>query len=113
MQPVPDPSTSVPNSRVLLVEDDPDLGRALRTALVEDRIELTQARHVAEALERVAQQSFELVLLDLGLPGAEGWEVLNFLRQPGLEQQVPVILLPPEIPRLTSCVGSIWARMIM
>src|SRR6185436_10718420 len=98
MQPVPDPSIpvpsiSVPNSRVLLVEDDPDLGRALQTALVEDRIELIQARHVAEALERVAQQTFELVLLDLGLPGAEGWDLLNHLRQPGLEQQVPVILL--------------------
>ncbi|HXJ58893.1 MAG TPA: response regulator [Verrucomicrobiae bacterium] len=93
MEPSPDIFPAPPHAHVLLVEDETKLGDTLRTALVEDRISLTQARSVPEALERIAQHAFDLVLLDLGLPDTDGWELLNRLRQPPPEQQLPVIVL--------------------
>jgi signal transduction histidine kinase/HPt (histidine-containing phosphotransfer) domain-containing protein len=69
-----------PFSRVLLVEDDVELGETLIESLRADHITVTQARNGREALAAVQRDPFELILLDLGLPGADGFEVLRQLR---------------------------------
>src|SRR6266496_1058965 len=72
MQQPPAARLTQPRFRVLLIEDDPDLGAALQTGLAEDRISLVIAGNAPQALEAVAQASFDLALLDLGLPGMHG-----------------------------------------
>src|ERR1051325_9091564 len=79
--------------RVLLIEDDLDLGAALQTGLAEDRISLVIAENASAALEAVAQAPFDLALLDLGLPGMDGFELLQQLKQNPACQFVPVIVL--------------------
>jgi two-component system response regulator QseB len=77
--------------RILLVEDDELLGAGIRDAL--DRAHLgaewvTSGREVAAALRAA---SFDLVILDLGLPGKDGIEVLRDLRSRG--DKTPVLIL--------------------
>lgn len=77
--------------RILLVEDDVSLASGLRLAL-------ENAHHVVEhvadgrsASRAALDQDFDLVILDLGLPGMDGIDVLKSLRQNG--KHVPVLIL--------------------
>ncbi len=77
--------------RVLLVEDDPMIAKGLATALRQDGYAVdgvSDGRHAAEALRT---ESFDIVLLDLGLPGRDGLEVLRELR--GRGDPTPVIIV--------------------
>ena len=84
--------------RVLLVEDDPIIRRAMRRLLAIDfdDLELTEAGTVAEALARVDEEPFDLVLLDLGLPDGSGLDAIAPMRvrQPGLP--ILVVSSQPE-----------------
>ena len=62
---------SLPASQVLLVEDDPKMHEVLSALLQEDNITLTGAADAQQALALVREQQFDLMLLDLGLPGTE------------------------------------------
>ena len=79
--------------RILLVEDDPLLGDGLLTALKRDGHAvdwLTDGQQAAHALHG---ESFELVLLDLSLPGIDGIEVIRRIRaNPGIVQ-MPIFAL--------------------
>lgn len=59
-------------SRILLVEDDPALGRALVNALQQDRWPVDHVSTLADAFEAVLQRSYRLILLDRGLPDGDG-----------------------------------------
>jgi CheY-like chemotaxis protein len=83
----------LPASKVLLVEDDPKMHEVLSALLHEDNIALANAATAEQAIAMVREQPFDLMLLDLGLPGLNGFEVLKQLRQNPLERPVPVIVL--------------------
>jgi len=77
--------------RVLLVEDDRMIAQGLLTGLVQEGYTVD---HVADGLSAgaaLASSAFDLVLLDLGLPGRDGLEVLRELRQ--RKDATPVIIL--------------------
>ena len=84
-------AVGVGRMRVLLVEDDPMIAKGLQTALRQDGYAVdgvSDGRHAAEALRT---ESFDIVLLDLGLPGRDGLEVLRELR--GRGDSTPVIIV--------------------
>jgi len=60
------------SSRILLVEDDPALGRALVCALEQDRWPVDHVASLAEAFEAVLQRSYRVILLDRSLPDGDG-----------------------------------------
>ncbi|MGC5011406.1 response regulator transcription factor [Streptosporangium sp. DT93] len=66
--------------RLLVVEDEADLVEALRMGLVRAGYEVDVARDVAEARERLRADPYDLVLLDLTLPGGDGFEACRVLR---------------------------------
>lgn len=78
----------------LVVEDNPGDARLL-SELMKDiptvSFQLTHVETLAASLDRLNQQSFDIVLLDLGLPDSHGLEGLEKLRESG--HQVPIILL--------------------
>ena len=80
-------------TRVLLVEDDTAVGEVLREGLRADGIELVTAATVTEAMQSLRTEHIDLVLLDLGLPGADGFEFLQSLKADDLFQGIPVIVL--------------------
>jgi len=76
---------------ILIVEDDPLLADAI-TQLLRSRHHLVDAVTRAETAEdAIEQESFDLMILDIGLPGIDGFELLRRLR--AKNRQVPVLVL--------------------
>ena len=65
--------------RILVVEDDRALGRALLAALEGAGFATTLLSHGAAALEALRTKTFDVVLLDIGLPFVDGWHILETL----------------------------------
>jgi len=76
---------------VLIVEDNPDLAYGLRTGLEIEGYEVAVADDGETGLTRAKQWLPDLVILDLMLPGMDGYRVLRSLRDDGLE--MPVLIL--------------------
>ncbi len=84
---------TLPASHVLLVEDDPGTPEILGVLLHEDNVNLTSAKDAIEAMTLAKTKHFDLILLDLGLPGVNGFELLRQLKEVPETQPVPVIVL--------------------
>lgn len=78
---------------VLLVEDDPEMPRVLSALLEGDGVCLSSARNAPQALEVVRRKPFDLILLDLGLPGINGLDLLRHLKEAPDTEGIPVIIL--------------------
>lgn len=76
--------------RVLLVEDDAMIGESVRKGLRQDGFTVDWVRDGAAAEAALASHTYEVVLLDLGLPRKSGVEVLKSLRRGG--NDVPVLI---------------------
>src|SRR6266850_1429224 len=81
---------SVSRGRVLIVDDEPEIRRVLRMALVSHGYEITEARSGEEALETFREPVPEIVLLDLKLPGMGGLETCRAIIA---VSDVPIIVL--------------------
>lgn len=77
--------------RILLVEDEPLIADAVKTALQRQEFRVDWAANGHMALEALQAGRFDLVILDLGLPDQDGLHVLAALRQRDID--VPVIIL--------------------
>ncbi len=77
--------------RILLVEDDELIGGAVKQALKDDSQAVDWVRDGVTALSSIELESYDLVLLDLGLPHKDGLEVLKTLRQG--KKNMPVIII--------------------
>ena len=84
---------NLPVSQVLLVEDDPHVPEVLAALLQDDPITLVSAQSAVEGLKLAREKSFDLILLDLGLPGVNGFELLKLLKESAETQAIPVIVL--------------------
>src|SRR5258706_3037719 len=83
----------LPASSVLLVEDDPKVAEVLAGLLQDDNITISSAEDAAKALELTRETNFDLILLDLGLPGMNGFELLVQLKAAPKTESIPVIVL--------------------
>lgn len=77
--------------RILLVEDEVKVAKALREGLEAEHYDTTVVHNGEEAFFLATTQSFDLLLLDLMLPGRSGLEILAALRQRGFH--MPVLVL--------------------
>ncbi len=77
-------------TRVLVVDDDPNIRTSLRFALEDEGYDVVEAPTGEDALERMAEQPADLVLLDLMLPGMDGFECCRQLRR---TSDVPVVVV--------------------
>ncbi len=78
---------------VLLVDDEDALRRVMRDLLVRDGFDVVEARTGAEALDQVDKHAPDVVVLDLNLPGMDGYSVLSELRARPATKTIPVIVL--------------------
>jgi two-component system, OmpR family, response regulator len=77
--------------RVLLVEDDPMIGYAIQGALRDATFAADWVKNGQTALSALDCQYYDMVLLDLGLPGKDGLEVLTAIR--AKNNQVPLLII--------------------
>jgi DNA-binding response OmpR family regulator len=83
--------------RILLIEDDPMLGKALVRGLVHHGMSVDWAHDGAEGSAALVQDEHALVLLDLGLPKQSGIDVLKAARAAGLAVPVLIITARDEV----------------
>src|SRR5258708_13917415 len=77
--------------RILVVEDEPTLAMTLADRLEAEGYSVDLAPTGELALERAAADTFDLVMLDVMLPGRNGFEVCRELRQQRLEFPIPML----------------------
>jgi len=77
-------------ARILVVDDEPGMLRALRTLLARHGFQVEQAETGRQALESYSYYRPDLVLLDLGLPDISGLEVIRDLRA---RANTPIVVL--------------------
>jgi two-component system KDP operon response regulator KdpE len=76
--------------RILVVDDDPQIRRAMRTTLTGRGYEVADARTGEEALEALRSGNYDLVLLDMNMPGMGGIETCRLIRS---SSEVAIIML--------------------
>ena len=79
--------------RILLVDDEPLILKGLKYTLEQDGYETDTAVDGQEALDKFFSGVYDLVLLDVMLPGEDGLSLLRFLRRDARTRRVPVILV--------------------
>jgi len=77
--------------RILVVEDELKVANALREGLQGERYDVVVERTGESAFFRLTTEQFDAVLLDLGLPGRDGIEILKAIRERGIK--TPVLVL--------------------
>ena len=77
--------------RILVVEDEQKVADALREGLEGERYDVVVERTGEDAFFRMTTEAFDLILLDLGLPGRDGLQILTTLRSKGIK--TPVLVL--------------------
>jgi len=77
--------------RILLVEDDSMIGLAIQSALKDASYAADWVRDGQTALDTLSSQHYDLMLLDLGLPKADGFEVLRSVRNKN--NPIPIVIL--------------------
>ena len=85
------PDLKRPASTILVVDDDPDLLQSLRVLLESYDYQVVMAPNAAAAIAAVTERAPDLVLTDIYMPDADGFELINALRQHNLT--VPVIAM--------------------
>src|SRR5438876_9417176 len=82
---------------ILIVEDEVRLARQIASALVEAGHDPVMAHDGESALDRALQSSFDLIILDVGLPRIDGFEVLRRLRSEHGANRVLILTARSEV----------------
>jgi len=85
--------TAAAKKRILAVDDDPTAVGALRQILTQKGYEVKVAHSGEEALTVLADQRFDLAILDVSMPGMSGYDLCRKLRQDDRTVDLPVIFL--------------------
>jgi two-component system, OmpR family, KDP operon response regulator KdpE len=80
----------VNNAKILVVDDEPQIRRVMRTTLVSRGYVVSTVRSGEEALDKVREERFDLVLLDMNMPGIGGMEACRTIRS---QSDVPIVIL--------------------
>jgi DNA-binding response OmpR family regulator len=87
------------NPKILIVDDDPDLRRALKIRLRANHYDTVQASDGYSAISVAQKEQPNLIILDLGLPAGNGFVVLERLQKSDSLSDIPVIVLTARDPQ--------------
>ena len=86
-------SDELKSNNILVVDDSPTMRRMVITSLGPLRIRSTQAGSGLEAIERLAIEPVDLMVLDLNMPDMHGMEVIDFVRRHHAYRNIPIVVL--------------------
>ena len=90
-------SGAVGGARIVVVDDDPAVVRAVTAVLEAAGYRVEGARDQREALRAVLEDPPALVVLDVNMPGLDGWELCDILRRQSHTRDVPVLFLTGRV----------------
>ena len=85
--------TSTPKNKIMIVDDEPLKVRLLAANLPDDEYEITEAHGGEEALRKVAIENPDLILLNITIPGINGYDVTKILKNNPMTWAIPVLLI--------------------
>jgi DNA-binding response OmpR family regulator len=91
--------TTMTKAKILVVDDDPDLVRAMRLRLRANNYEVATATDGYSAIATAQKEKPSLIILDLGLPVGDGFVVLDRLQNSDVLAGIPVIVLSARDPQ--------------
>jgi len=93
------------SQRILVVDDDRQIVRLIRSYLEQNGYETLAAYDGNEALHRIRAEKPDLVVLDLMLPGVDGWEITRIVRSDPAMSAIPIIMLTARVEDTDRIVG--------
>ena len=93
-------------ARILVVDDEPAVQSALSRAFSLEEYDVSQAMDGREALERLSEAPYEVVILDISMPHVDGLEVCRRLREGGDRTPVLMLTAREEIDRKSTRLNS-------
>lgn len=90
---VPVPTTSKHRPKVLVIDDDPPTHDLLRRTLGPLGVHLLSAQSGSTGIEMASEHRPDLIILDIVMPGMDGWSVLARLKKTAATREVPVVML--------------------
>ena len=97
-------------SRILIVEDEVAIADLEKDYLELSGFEVEIENDGTKGLERALHEEFDLFILDLMLPGVDGFEICKKIRE---TKNTPILMVPQKRMILTRFAGSDWGQMIM
>ena len=91
--------------KILIVDDEQDILDLLQFNLEAEGYDVLSAADGNDALEIARSEVPDLIILDIMLPGKDGWEVINGLKQHSQTQHIPVIFLTAKDSEIDETVG--------
>ena len=79
--------------KILLVDDDHDLVDSMKSIVESGGYEVAVAYDGSECLEKVNEAKPDLIILDVMMPGKDGWEVCRELKDAPTTRDIPIIML--------------------
>jgi len=83
-------ATAAPR-RALVVEDDPAIRKLVEKLLTRRGIAIDTAADGRHAIERLAANTYSVIVLDLMMPGVNGFEIIDYVKRNGLDVPVAVV----------------------
>ncbi|MDO4548319.1 MAG: EAL domain-containing protein [Clostridia bacterium] len=80
----------------ILVADDEPISRILLKNALKDSYAVDEAQNGAQAIEMIEKTDYSLVISDIMMPGKSGWDVLDAIREKGLQNRLPVIIITAD-----------------
>ncbi len=85
-------------SSILIIDDEPGITNLVKTILTGEGYDVEQANNADQAeMFLSGSQRFDLIILDLMMPGVSGWELYDRIRTSEGHQEIPVIILSARI----------------
>ena len=92
-------------SRILVVDDDKEIVRVLKAYLTQEGFDVLTAYDGETALHAIRRERPDLVVLDLMLPGRDGWDITRILRGDENLASIPIIMLTARVDDTDKIVG--------
>ncbi len=93
------------SQHILVVDDDKQIARLVRSYLEQAGYQVAVAYDGDEALRRVRSEKPDLIVLDLMLPGKDGWEITRIIRGDQALAAIPIIMLTARVEDTDKIVG--------
>lgn len=84
-------------AKILVVDDEPDVLLLCRVNLEFEGYDVIEAHDGEEAIRKVFEEKPSLILLDVMMPGLDGWKVLEMLKDDASTQDIPVVMLTAKV----------------